>query len=305
MAVTVRSDWSAQLLINYVTKEIQTLEPELQFARFGVQKDIPKGFEALTFPQTNQIATSSVTSITEGQNPTAVTWGSTAYRSGPTQKGLVVQVSDLLVRNSAVEVIQACVRQTKNALARSIDSFLQTVVNAGTNVLYAGGKASRVTLTAGDLIDTVLHVRAIKLLRTASNAGLKPFDGQYYVAMIHPNAETDLMLNTSTGAWVDIGRYTSVDELKAGKMGHFRGARLMSSANVDTFASTVTVYPTTYVGHESYGWGYFQQPEPVITMTPDSNNPLNVFSSIGAKASLGATRFEESRIVRVESAVSS
>lgn len=298
---TIRSNWAADLLIQYVTTEIQTLEPELQFARLGVQKDIPQGWNELTFPQTNQIASSSVSSISEGVNPSEVTWGSTAYTVGVTQHGLVVEVSDLLVRNSAIEVIQSATRQVKLALARDIDDHIQTVVNAGTNVLYAGGKSSRATLAAGDTIDTTLYVKAIKTLRAAN---VMPFNGSSYAVVMHPNQETDLMLNTAPGAWIDMGRYTSVSELLDGKMGHFRGGMIYGSANVQTFSSTVTVYPATFIGKESFGWGYFQTPQPILTMNPDSNNPLNVFQTIGAKAALGVTRFEEARLARVETAVS-
>ncbi len=76
----------------------------------------------------------------------------------------------------------------------------------------------------------------------------------------------------------------------------------MTSANVQTFASTVTVYPTTFIGFESFGWGYFQVPQPIIVTTPDSANQLNLYTSIGAKASIAATLFEQSRVVRLESA---
>lgn len=289
------------MLINYITEEIRTLEPDLYFAHMGVQRNIPKGYDQLVFPQTNSIVAASVSSLTEGVNPTSFTWGATDYKVGPTQQGLIIQVSDLLVRNSAIEVVSSAVRQTRLALARSIDNLIQTTVCAGTTVVYAGGKSARANLAAGDLIDTSTYVTAIKKLR---NANVRPFEGKYYGAVIYPGVETDLMLNTSTGAWIDIGRYTSAEELREGKMGDFRGARILSSANVQTFASTVTVYPTMFFGEESFGWGYFQEPEPILVTTPDSNNPLNVYQTIGAKMSLGAVRFEEARLVRVESAVS-
>jgi hypothetical protein len=45
-----------------------------------------------------------------------------------------------------------------------------------------------------------------------------------------------------------------------------------------------------------------------MVTTPDSNNPLNLYTSIGGKVTLGVTRFEDSvgtqRIIRVESAAS-
>jgi putative transcriptional regulator len=54
-----------------------------------------------------------VAAITEGTNPTAVTWGATAYSTGPYQFGILVQVSDLLVHNSAIEVVDSCSYQVR------------------------------------------------------------------------------------------------------------------------------------------------------------------------------------------------
>lgn len=95
MAVTLRSDWSAQVLINYITAEVRTLEPELQLANLGVKRDVPKGFNVLAFPQTNQIATTSVSTVSEGIDPVAVTWGSTAYTSTATQYGKLCRIKTI------------------------------------------------------------------------------------------------------------------------------------------------------------------------------------------------------------------
>ena len=312
MTLTTTSTWSSQVLINYVTSIVRHLEPELQFAKLGLKKDVPKGFATLAFPQSRQIATSSVTNITnggEGVNPTAVGWNSDAYTSSVTQYGILIQVTDILVRNSAIEVVDNGSLEVKYSLARQLDNALQTTVNGSANgVLYAGGKASRAALGVGDLVDTVTYTKAIRNLVGVNSNGLKSFVGGFYAVICHPNQEFDLMSNTSAGGWLDTGRYTSVDDLIAGKMGDFRGGRIMRSANVQTFASTVTVYPMTFVGFQSFGWGFFQPITPQIVSTADSNNPLNLYTSIGGKFGIGVTRFEDTstsyRIARLESAVS-
>lgn len=268
-----------------------------------------QGGAAATAPGFPVSSTEGVAAITEGTNPTAITWGATAYSSGPAQYGILVQVSDLLVHNSAIEVVDEATRQVRNALARQVDTVLQAVVNSGTNgVIYSGSKTSRTTIGAGDTITQSDMVRAVKYLRSANAAGLRPFEGQYYVAVIHPQVMGDLMSTTSAGSWIDVGRYTSVDELKVGKMGDFRGVRYLESAYQNYFNSTVAVFPTTVLGEDSFGWGYFQPPTPILVTTPDSNNQLNLYTSIGGKVTLGVTRFEDSvgtqRIIRVESAIS-
>lgn len=342
-ASTITSD----LLVSYISEEIKVLEPQLRYAMLGVKRDAPKGYDRILFPQTNQLpvkinvsmltvggptiggagsvwgagasvigdvnapvsSSFGVAAITEGTNPTAVTWGSTSYSSGPAQYGILVQVTDLLVHNSAIEVVDSATMQVRNALARMVDTAIQTVVNAGVNgVIYSGGKTSRAGLGAGDTITQSDMTKAVKYLRSSNAAGLQPFSGAYYVAVIHPQVMGDLMSNSNTGSWLDIARYTSVDQLKEGKMGDFRGVRYLESAWQNFYNSTVPVLPTTLVGEQSFGWGYFQQPTPILVNSPDSNNPLNLYTSIGGKTTLGVTRFEDTvgtqRIIRVESSFS-
>lgn len=250
-----------------------------------------------------------VAAIVEGTNPTSVTWGSTSYGSGPFQYGILVQVSDLLVRDSAIEVVDACSEEVTKALARQVDAVIQTVVNSGVNgVIYAGGKTSRSTIAAGDTLTQTEMTKAVTWLRAANAAGVKPFDNSYYVAVIHPAVNGDLMSNSQTGAWQDMARYSSVEDVRKGTTGTFRGVRYLESAHQQYFNSTVNVFPTTLVGDQSFGWGFFQQPTPILVTTPDSNNPLNLFTSIGGKVTLGVTRFEDKpgvfRVVRTESATS-
>ena len=248
-----------------------------------------------------------VAAVVEGTNPSAITWGANSFSTGPGQYGVLVQVTDLLVRGSAIEVINEASQQVQMALTRMVDVVLQTVVNAGSNgVIYSGGKTARTSLGAGDTIAQSDLIRAVTWMRASNAAGVKPYAGGYYAGVIHPNVMGDAMSTTSTGSFVDVGRYTSVDDLRAGKMGDFRGIRFLQSAFQTYFNSTVPVMPTTIIGDDSFGWGYFQAPEAILVSTPDSQNALNLYSSIGGKVTLGATRFNDTpgyvRVVRIESA---
>lgn len=254
-------------------------------------------------------SSTGVAAIVEGTNPTSVTWGATSYGSGPFQFGILVQISDLLVRDSAIETVDACSEEVQKALARQVDAVIQTVVNAGVNgVIYAGGKTARTSLAAGDVATQTEMTKGVTWLRAANAAGVKPFDGSYYVAVTHPTVMGDLMSNTQTGAWMDGVRFSSTEDLKKGTGGSYRGVRYLECAHQQYYNSTVPVFPTTLVGDQSFGWGYFQQPTPFLVTDADSNNPLNLYTSIGGKVTLGVTRFEDKpgvfRIVRVESATS-
>lgn len=341
------STQTSELLVGYISDMIRNLEPDLRYAQLGKRKDVPAGSDRLVFPQTNQVpvkinvsmvtvggadisgtgsvwgagvsiisgaqsgapvsSTAGVAAITEGTNPTAITWGSTSFSTGPAQYGVLVQVTDLLVRNSAIEVIQEGSREVQLALARMVDTSIQAVINAGSNgVIYSGAKTSRTGLAAGDLITQADMTKGVQWLRAANAAGLQPFDGGMYASVIHPAPMGDLMNNTATGSWIDAARYTSPSDIVNGKMTGYRGVKYLESAWQNYFNSTVPVIPTTLLGKDSFGWGFYQAPQAILTTTPDSNNPLNLYSSIGGKVTLGVTRFNDApgnfRIVRIESA---
>lgn len=252
-------------------------------------------------------SSAGVAAIVEGTNPTAITWGATSYGSGPFQYGILVQVSDLLVRDSAIEVVDSASEEVTKALARQVDGVIQTVVNSGTNgVIYAGGKNSRSTLAAGDTLTQTEMNKGTAWMRSANAAGVEAFDGDAYVAVIHPEVNMDLMSNSQTGAWQDMARYSSPADVIKGETNSYRGIKYLETAHQQYFQSSVNVFPTTLLGKNSFGWGFFQQPTPILVTTPDSNNPLNLFTSIGGKVTLGVTRFEDKpgvfRIVRIESA---
>lgn len=263
-----------------------------------------QGDTAGGFPVSSAVG---VQTITEGTNPTAMTWGATSFSTGPAQYGVLVQVTDLLVRNSAIEVINQASSQVQLSLSRLVDTALQTVVNAGSNgVIYSGAKTARTSLGAGDTIAQSDMVRATTWMRSSNAAGMKPFSGGNYAAVMHPNVMGDLMSNTSSGSWIDAARYTSPQDIIDGKMTGYRGVKYLETAWQNFYNSTVPVLPTTLIGADSFGWGYYQAPQAILTTTPDSNNPLNLYSTIGGKTTLGATRFNDTpgniRIVRVESA---
>ena len=173
-------------------------------------------------------------------------------------------------------------------------------------MLYGGNKGSRAAVGAADVLDVAQFTKAVRGLRSNN---VMPFVQGLYAAVSHPQQNYDLFINTGAGGFLDVGRYTSVDDLRLGKVGDFRGVRILESANIQTFSSTVTVYPMIVVGDESFGWGYFQPLTPEIVSSPDSNNALFLYTSIGAKAGIGSTRFNDGastyRISRIETSVSS
>jgi N4-gp56 family major capsid protein len=311
MATTTTSNLEAAqkaLGIYYDKVVIESLQPNLYFEQFGTIVGVPQGNYTSRFFTFNRIATSSVTTLTEGTPPTSIAVSVNAIDTTPTQYGVNVELSDLVALTSVFDLINTTLSEVGKAMARKIDEVIQTVVNAGTNVIYAGNKTSRSALAAGDLFDADLIRKAAARLR--KNAAPEFTNkGGGYVAITTPEVVFDLKSNTSVGQWIDMHKYAAPENLFNGEVGSMDGVRIVQSPNVVTFSSTVTVHPTTFIAADAYRISYWLANKVnTYVLPPESNlsvsNPLGQQGSVGAKTNIGVARTQEERLVRVESAAS-
>lgn len=126
-----------------------------------------------------------------------------------------------------------------------------------------------------------------------------------YVAIAHPNVIYDLRAETGVGSWLDSNKYVTPEKIFKWEVGALNGVRFVESSNVKTFASTVTVYPTLFLGRGAYGISECQTLQTYITpRTASDSDPLAQRQKIGSKIAFSAKRLQEDAMVRVESATS-
>jgi N4-gp56 family major capsid protein len=309
MATTTTSNLEAAqkaLGIYYDRIVIESLQPNLYFEQFGTIVGVSQGNYTSRFFTFNKIATSSVTTLTEGTPPTGIAVSVNAIDTTPTQYGVNVEMTDLVALTAVFDLINTTLTEVGKAIARKIDEVIQTVVNAGTSVIYAGGKTSRSALAAGDLFDAGLVRQAAARLRKNAAPEFTQKGGGY-VAVTTPEVVFDLKSNTSVGQWLDMHKYAMPENLFTGEVGSLDGVRIVQSPNVVTFSSTTTVHPTTFIAADAYRISYWLANKVnAYVIPPESNlsisNPLGQKGSVGAKTNIGVARTQEERLVRVESA---
>lgn len=307
MATTTTSNISTgqtALGIYYDRMVVESLQPYLYFEQFGVVEQVPEGNYTSRFFLANAIATSNVVTLTEGTAPTSIAISVATVDRTPTQYGVNVELTDLVTLTAAFSVIDLSINEVAKAVARKIDSVIQTVVNAGTNVIYAGGKTSRAALGSGDLLDSTLILKAAQKLRKNSAPEMP---GGGFFGILDPEVAHDLKSNTSAGQWIDVHKYSQPENIFRGEIGSIAGVRLVETPNIDTFTSTVTVHPVTVGGAGAYRIAYWL-PGKVQTyvLHPEQNlsvsNPLGQKGSVGAKVNMAVVRTQEERLVRIECA---
>ncbi|MCX8159191.1 MAG: N4-gp56 family major capsid protein [Candidatus Pacearchaeota archaeon] len=293
--------------IYFDSRVVESLQPHLYFEQFGTVVPVANGNYTSRFFTFNRITTASVTTLSEGTSPSAIAVTVNAVDATPTQYGVSVEMTDLVALTAVFDLVNTTLVEVGKAVARKIDEVIQTTVNAGTNVVYAGGKASRSALASGDLLDAALIVRGVQKMR--ANAAPE-FNGGGYACVIHPAPAYDVMSNTSAGQWIDVNKYARPENIFRGEIGSLGGARLVQSPNVQTFSSTVTVYPTTLIGADAYRISYWlagkvntyvYPPEQAVGLS----NQLGQKGWVGAKVNMAVARTQEDRLMRLESAATS
>lgn len=128
----------------------------------------------------------------------------------------------------------------------------QTITRIGGTVAIGGDPA---TITATDTITSDMVTLAVAELRSSS---VVPFDGDNYVAYIHPRVARDLRAETDLAGW----RYphantdAGVGKVLAGEIGIYEGVRFVESSrvpmvNYGTPGTDPFVYFTFVLGREA------------------------------------------------------
>lgn len=143
------------------------------------------------------------------------------------------------------ELLSRQARESLNILARDAKC-------AGTNVIYAGGRASRANLTAADKLDYDTIRKAVRTLE--KNLAPKFSDG-YYHANIDPDTKYDLMKDSM---WIDPAKYQDKSMIAKNEIGIIAGVKFFettiakdyeqedylvySSSTADTGVTTLTCH---------------------------------------------------------------
>ncbi len=198
----------------------------------------------------------------------------------------------------------------------SIDTICRSVLQAGSNVIYATGGAtdpsSRTTINSDDTLAANDVRRVVAQLRGAN----VPTIGGSYVGFIHPDVSYDFRSATDAAAWRTPANYVDPTGIYNGEIGMFEGVRFMESPRAPLFANasdnsgsagTIDVYGTLIMGRQalakgiSLGGEYGSQPTIVYGTVTDL---LKRFRPVGWKHFVGYGVFRQEALRRIESASS-
>ena len=302
---TANVNLSWQLLQTRLDRTVlENFEPNLRFYDMWEKPARPVGYNTIAWTRCNKLTvTPTNATLTEWVTPDDVAINFTTISLTANQYGMYAIISDILEDVSPVPMVANAAKVIWANMARIIDEVIQGVLALGTNVIYAGAATSRASIAATDLLTTTDLAKANAFLSTKA----APVFGDGYIAVMHPNVLFDLQTGAATGAFLDLSKYTESGRalIVNGEVGKLFNVRVVTSSFIQSFASTVTVYPTYVMWKGAYWVADLQGLRSYMVGDGASkSDPLAQRRYVWAKVAFNAIILQQDALVRIESASS-
>jgi len=184
-----------------------------------------------------------------------------------------------------------------------LDSLIQDVMVAGTQVAWANDATSNASLNAGDYLKAHDLRIAVANLRAQN---VPTFYGGYYALVSHPFAILDLREESGSGGWRQPTEYgTDQSKIWTGEIAEFEGVRVVQSPTVRWVKDGSGSGGTQFRSMQNYIFGsnaLVEQvfTEPGVRVAPQLDK-LGRFFTLGWYGDLGWAIYEQKAIYRLVS----
>ena len=311
--VTTAGGLSSTLQTYYDKRMLQYAKPKLPFYQYGQKRPVTNG-KTIQFRKWTKFGTLT-TALTEGVVPDGQTLAMTNITATAAQYGGYVAVSDFLDMTALDPVISDSVKLMGQQGGETVNEIIANEIFAGTNVQYAGGKTSRETITASDVLSMDEIKKAVRTLKKADAPKHSRNGKGYYICFVNPDAAYSLM---SDAEWIDVSKYAAAEQIFDGELGKAYGVVFVESTTVPLVnggaSDALDVTQTLLIGDEAFGVselgkGTSADPSRIHTIvkprgSAGTADPLDQISTIGWKVDgFVCKRLQEAWMVRIESAV--
>lgn len=300
-----------QLKTTYNRTLLENARDRLVHDKWSRKYTIPKrGGTTMEFRKANVLPTQT-TPLQEGVIPTEDTFGYTSLTVTVNQYGAFVKGTDVVTEVTLDPLLDNITEEQGVQAGLTIEEITRDVLNTGTNVQYANGRANRAAITATDYLTSAELIKARRLMATNKVA---PVQGQYYGAILHPFVSADLIQDPAIVNAMNAGN-NGGSKLFEGELMRYMGIVFTESTMAKMWASgsgsgttlaATNIYSTLVVGKNAYGtvelsgMGMETIYHPVGSS--GAADPLNQFWTKGWKCSYAVVILQQLYMLRIESA---
>lgn len=241
----------------------------------------------------------ATTALTEGANGTESNISAATVSATVAEYGNYDKISSLLYGTSIDKAAKEKTELLSQNANETLDTLARNELFSGATVQYANGRASLATVTATDTL-TVTEVR--KAVRTLKKNNATAYDDGFFIAKVGPDTSFDLMADST---WVNAHSYKDGSELYKGELGKLHRVRFLEcSSNQRSESSTTTVYSNFFHGKQAFGEVDLEGSGLKLIIknsdNSDTSNPLNMFMTIGWKATYAVKTLNANWLINVK-----
>jgi N4-gp56 family major capsid protein len=269
----------------------------------------------------------ATTPLVEGVTPEGRSLANQDYTVQLAQYGDYVTITDVVNDTHPDNILAVATDTLGENAAETVETLRYNVLKAGTNVVYANqvaGRstvASKITLADQRRVTTALNRQNAKKITNvvASNPDFNTKSVEAgYVAVVHPDLETDIREMIGFKPVADYGPHTSPWEGEIGSVEQvryiattvakpFEGAGVVV-ATAPTLRSNggvnIDVYPVLYFARDAFGIvplkGKSSMTPMVVNPKPAAGDPLGQRGTVGWKLWTATVILQEAFMVRLE-----
>lgn len=304
---TTGNDLSAEVRTYYDRNLLENAKPNLVYGQFGMERPLPaNGGQTINFRRFDKLAPAT-TPLTEGVTPKGSKLNITQITAQVKQYGAYYLLTDWLQLTAADPILTEATNNLGDNAGETLDTIDREALMEGTNVYYGDGSVTARASVTGAMKASLDGLKQCARILKRNDA--KTFEGNTYVAIIHPDTWYDLINEIE-----DIYKYTDsgVQKIYTGELGTYQGIRFVETSRGKIYAkagaSSQDVYATLVLGKDAYGITKISNGglETIAKQLGSSGtlDPLNQRSSVGWKGNRVTKILNERNMVRYEHATS-
>ena len=276
--VTPTGAMSAAMKTYYDTELLENARPRLIFSQLGKSQFLPANHgDSVQWRKWNTFD-KALTPLTEGVIPSGQKLGQSAITVSVQQYGDYAAISDRLNLHAVDNVILGAAEEMGAAGGETADTLVRNELCTGTSVIYAdtldangavvGTPTGRAQLSADNnrLTPDVVN-KAYTFLKKQK---APYFEGNKYVAVIHPSVSYDLRSHPD---WLEVHKYSAAREIFEGEIGELHGVRFVESTEAPIFN----------------GGSLFTEAQPNLTVAASVTNDSTAAAQFGVTSAFKVT----------------
>ena len=296
----------------FETDMLDNAREQMYYGQLGMKQTLP-AHKGTSIEWTRWQTLGRVHKLKEGVIPTGKKMGIVAITVSIAQYGDYVTISDLSKLHGVHPIVLGAEEELSASYALTSEELTRNTLIGCTNILFADkvdkstGAISAAPTTEAELqtalgsyycnvTGNVLAKAATQLKKTAK---MKKYEGNYYLAVVHPDVAEDLRRDD---AWIESHKYSAAEEIFSGEIGRMHGIRFVESnlapvikkegQSYATFKTLIFAKDAFAVIDPEGG-----NMEMIIKNEDEAGGPLNQFGTVGVKGSMACKIMYQERML--------